>query len=121
MAGMSQLVRPHGQRALVNRGNNIRLLVAMETLLIGGPLRVKHPAEFVRLVAINTGREHMLFLLPELSTDHLFVHRLDFRMAMGAGRSNILTGNGRAIVCVGQDEVCRMARCAGGGYHEPPF
>ena len=73
------------------------------------PLRIKDPADLVRLVAVHTGRNHVRALLPQLAADDLAVHGFDLRMALRTGPGDVLFGNRRPRVGVGQDEVRRVA------------
>jgi hypothetical protein len=46
------------------------------------------------LMTVNTSGKHMGLFLPQLTSDDLLVHSLDFHMALRASRSDVLSGDG---------------------------
>ncbi len=78
--------------------------------------RCRRPcARLVRLVALDADRNPVRRVLPELALDHLAVHLLDLRVALGAGRDHVLLGDRRLRIGVRQDVVRRVAGGADGG------
>src|ERR1035438_9577399 len=92
--------------------------VAAQAIAVGHPLRVVNLADFVRLMAVDAGRNQVRLLLPQLAANHLAMDGLDLRVALGAGLGNILFGNRRARVVVGQHVVGGMATGADRGNGE---
>ena len=82
------------------------IAVAAQAIAVGHPLRVEDLADFVRLMAVDARRDQVRLLLPQLAADHLAVHGLDLRVALGAGLGDVLFGDRGARIGV------RTARCA---------
>ena len=66
-------------------------------------------------MAIDAGRDHVRLLLPQFAADHLAVHGLDLRVALGAGLGNILFGDRGPRIGVGKQVMRRMATGADRG------
>jgi len=114
-AGGSRVARP-GKFLLVHKhgapaagGFQLRVAMAALAVAVGHPLRIKDLPDLVRLVAVHAGGDQARSLLPQLAADEFAVHRLNQCMALRAGPSDVLFGNRRPGVGVGQNEVRRMA------------
>ena len=73
------------------------------------PLHIKDPPDLMRLVAVYTGGDQVWLLLPQLPADDFAMHGFDLRMALRAGPGDVLFGNRRPRIGVGQNEVRRVA------------
>ena len=60
-------------------------------------------------MAVHAGGDQVRLLLPQLAADDFAMHDFDLRMALRAGPGDVLFGNRRPGVGVGQNEVRSMA------------
>jgi hypothetical protein len=72
-------------------------------------LRIKDSPDLVGLVAVYTDGDQVRALLPQLAADDFAMYGFDLRMAFRTGPGDVLFGNRRPRVGVGQNEVRRMA------------
>ncbi len=114
-AGGSRVPRP-GKFLLVHKhgapaagGFQLRVAMAALAVAVGHPLHIKDLPDLVRLVAVHAGGDQARSLLPQLAADDFAVHRRNQRMALRAGPGDVLFGDRRAGIGVGQDEVRSMA------------
>ena len=70
-------------------GLEVLIGVAAHAVRVGHAIVVKDVANLVRLVAIDAGREHVRFFLPQFAADRLPVHGFNLRVALGAGRGDV--------------------------------
>ena len=107
----SQFPLVHEQRARppAARGNDVLPPVTALAIPVRHTLRIEHAPDLVRLVAVHAGGNHVRFLFPQLATDDFAVHRLDAGVALAAGLGDVLLGNRRARIGVGQDEMRGVA------------
>jgi len=90
-------------------GFDFRVAVTSLAVAIRHSLRIKYPPDFVRLVAVHTDGDQVRSLLPQLAADDLAMHAFNLRMALRTSPGDVLFGNRRPRVGVGQDEVRRVA------------
>ena len=67
--------------------------MAAHAILVRHTLRVEHFSNFVRLMAINAGRQLVCFLFPQLPFDHFAVDDLNLGVTFRTGCGNIPAGN----------------------------
>src|SRR5208337_441092 len=103
------LVDEQGAHAATTGGFQLRVAMAALAVAVRHSLRIKDPPDLVRLVAVYTGGDQVRPLLPQLAADDFAMHDFDLRMALRAGPGDVLFGNRRPRVGVGQNEVRRMA------------
>ena len=103
------LVDEQGNRLAGADHLEFRLGVATHAVAVRHALWVEHLPDLMGRVAIHAGRNHVLLFFPEFATDHLAMHRLNLGVALGASLGDVLLGDGRARIRVGQNEMRRVA------------
>lgn len=86
--------------------------MATHAIAVGHPFRVVDLADFVRLMAIDAGRDQVRLLLPQLAADHLAVYVLDVRVALGTRLGDVRLGDGGPGIGVGKHVVSGMTTAA---------
>jgi hypothetical protein len=76
--------------------------MATEAIAIRHSLIIKDLANLMWLVAINAGRQNILFFFPEFSLNNFTMHLFDQSMALSAGGGNIGTRDGGSRIGVRQ-------------------
>ena len=89
--------------------------VATHAIAVGHPFRVVDPAGLVRLVTVDTRRNQVRLLLPQLAADHLAMHLLDVRVALGTRFGDVCLGDRGPGIGVRKHVVRGMATGANGG------
>ena len=77
------------------------------------------PADLVRLVALDTGRDLVRLLFPQTPLHDLDVHLFDPRVADGAGGSDVVAVDARPRIGVLEDVVRGVARGTDRGDRQP--
>ena len=88
-------VDKHGHFLAVAVPHQIRLAVAFHALVVGHALFVEDPPNLVGPVAVDTGRDFVRFLLPQLASNDFPVHLLDAPVALLAGLGDIVAVDAR--------------------------
>ena len=112
------LVDKQANGLAIARYCQVRLTVAGQAVIVGQTVRVKDPANLVRRMAIDTGRNLGGILEPQATLDDLAVYAFNLAMAVRAGLRHIVRVNAGLRISMRQYVVRRMAGRADGGDRE---
>jgi hypothetical protein len=106
-----QRVYEEGSLLSITYHGEIRVRVAVQAILIRH-LSIENPAHLMRLMAIDTHRNFMRFLFPQLTVNHLAMNLLDSPMTLLTGVGHVVTVNSGAGIGVGQNMMRGMTVAA---------
>ena len=91
MAGLRELAFLDKQGILPDaaRRHDIRPLVATQAIAVRHALRVEDAADFMRLMTVDAGRDHVRLLLPQLAANHFAVDNFDQRVTLLASLRDV--------------------------------
>lgn len=71
----------------------VGLAVASQAIFVGEAVRIKYITNFVRCVAVNTGRDLARVLRPQIALDDLAMYVFNLAVTRGASLTNIVGMN----------------------------